>query len=261
MKAFWFVRIKYALLVFLCMLATACAGNNLSMPTQEEQDMRWQKFLAHDIEVKPYTLQGSFRFGSSSGTNRVNYIFWSNGELPVRVDIMAGVGASIAKITENKEDIVMYFPQEKKAVFMGNFEEMNPLVSLGMPAPLSFYEMSLLLRGGFNKVLQDVSLDTVKSRKAKDDYKKYSYYFSSLKMDGMVQLDDSGLPRYCEINNEWVLELSYEENTQYPHKVVITSLIDDYRAILLVKDRSFPAPYKDEDFKFALPADTEILKN
>lgn len=261
MKTFWFAGIRYVLLALLCAAVTACAGNNVSLPTQEEQDMRWKKFLAHDVEIKPYTLQGSFRFGSSSGTNRVNYIFWSNGELPLRVDIMAGVGAGIAKITENKDDIVMYFPQEKKAVFMANFEEMNPLVSLGMPAPLSFYEMSLLLRGGFNKVLQELSLDTVKSGKAKEDHKKYSYYFSSLKMDGMVQLDDNGLPRYCEINNEWAFDLTYEENTFYPHKVVITSLIDDYRAVLLVKERSFPAPYKDEDFNFALPADTKILKN
>lgn len=254
---FW----KWAAVIFLCLQATACATNNLSVPTPEERDMRWQKFLSREIETKPYALQGSFRFGNSAGTNRVNYIFWSNGDLPLRVDIMAGVGASIAKITENKDDIVMYFPQDNKAIFMDNFEEMNPLVSLGMPAPLSFYEMSLLLRGGFNKVLRDISLDTVKSRRAKEDFEKYTYYFSSVKMDGTVQLDNDGLPRHCEINNEWALDLSYEENTHFPYKVVITSLIDDYRAILLVKDRTYPALYKDEDLRFALPADTKILKN
>lgn len=62
----------------------------------------------------------------------------------------------------------MYFVQDKQAILMDNFDEINPLVSLGMPVPFSFYEMSLLLRGGFNQVLQDIHLDSVKSKKAKN---------------------------------------------------------------------------------------------
>ena len=255
---FW---IRWILLLGLCLQTAACAADRISLPTPEEQEARWQKFLAHKTEDRPYALQGSFRFGDSSNTNRVNYIFWSNGTLPLRVEIMAGVGASIAKITENTDDILIYFPQQKKAVIMGNFDEMNPLVSLGMPAPLSFYEMSLLLRGGFNQVLQDLRLDTATSRKVREDHEKYTYYFSSVKFDGLLQLSSDGLPRYCEINNEWAFDLSYEENSQVPDKVVIRSLTDDYRAILLVKERSNPPLYKEEDFHFALPADTEILNN
>lgn len=253
--------IRFLLLIGVCLQFSACATSQLSVPTLEEQEARWQKFLSRSVKEQPYTLQGSFRFGDSSNTNRVNYIFWSNGGLPLRVEIMAGVGASIAKITENTDDILMYFPQQKKAVIMENFDEMNPLVSLGMPAPLSFYEMSLLLRGGFNQVLQDLRLDTVKTKKSKIDYQKYTYYFSSLKFDGLVQLNSGGLPKHCEINNEWVLDLSYEENAAEPHKVVIRSLTDDYRAILLVKERSTPPLYNEEDFHFALPADTKILKD
>lgn len=252
--------ILFLLLMGLCLQFSACATSQIGIPTQEEQQSRWQKFLSHTVKEQPYTLQGSFRFGDSSNTNRVNYIFWSNGTLPLRVEIMAGIGASIAKISENADDILMYFPQQKKAVVMENFEDMNPLVGLGMPVPLSFYEMSLLLRGGFNQLLQGLQLDTVKAQKAKNDYQKYTYYFSSLKFYGFVQLNSDGLPKYCEINNEWSLELTYEENAAEPYRVVIRSLTDEYRAVLLVKERSTPPLYKEEDFYFALPADTKILK-
>ena len=117
---------------------SACAASSVSLPNMEEQEGRWKKFIQRSIEEKPYALQGSFRFGDSKNTNRVNYIFWSNGAVPLRLDVMAGVGASIAKILESKERILMYFVQDKQAILMDNFDEINPLVSLGMPVPFSF---------------------------------------------------------------------------------------------------------------------------
>lgn len=254
----WF---NICFLVGLCIQLNACVTKSVTLPTLEEQEARWEKFISHTIDESPYTLQGSFRFGDKDNTNRVNYIFWSNGSLPLRVDVMAGVGASIAKVRENTDEVLMYLVQDKKAMLMENYHEMNPLVSLGMPVPISFYEMSLLLRGGFNQVLQNIHLDTVKtSKNAKRDYEKYSYYFSSINMDGLVQLNDNGLPMHCEIDNTWAFDLVYEEKSMLPHRVVISSLLDDYKAILLVKERSTPPQYKDEDFVFELPKGTEFIK-
>jgi hypothetical protein len=144
---------------------------------------------------------------------------------------------------------------------MENYHEMNPLVSLGMPVPISFYEMSLLLRGGFNQVLQELNLDSVKTfEKAKNEFEKYSYYFSSINMDGLLQLNENGMPVHCEIDNTWAFDLSYDEKTMLPSRVVISSLIDDYKAILLVKERSNPPQYKKEDLIFELPTGTEFIK-
>lgn len=253
---------KLCFILGLCLILNACVAGKVSIPSPEEQEARWKKFITHTIAEIPYTLQGSFRFGDKDNTNRVNYIFWSNGELPLRVDVMAGVGASIAKVREDTKQVLMYFVQDKRAVRMENFRDINPLVSLGMPVPLSFYEMSLLLRGGFNQVLQNLHLDSVKSQKAKKDYQKYTYYFSSVNMDGMVQLNDLGMPVHCEIDNTWAFDLQYEEkNGKLPQRVVISSLIDDYKAILLVKERSTPPIYNAEDLMFELPKGTEISED
>lgn len=248
--------------VVFCILVSACAKQEIKVPTAEEQESRWQKFVQRKVEEKPYTLQGSLRFGDSKKTRRVNYIFWSNGAMPLRVEIMAGVGASIAKIMEDTDNIIMYFPQDKKALYMGNFDEMNPLVSLGMPVPISFYEMSLLLRGGLSQVLENLHLDTVKTKSSENDHETYSYYFSSSKMDGVLQLDKDGFPIHCEINEEWSFDLTYDEGeSKLPQRVVISSLVDDYRAVLMVKERTYPKPYDKKDFVFALPKDTKILKD
>lgn len=252
--------INLCFILALCML-NACVKNAVTLPTLEDQNARWEKFTSRTIDEKPYTLQGSFRFGDKDNTNRVNYIFWSNGSLPLRVDVMAGVGAGIAKVREDADEVLMYLVQDKKAMLTENYHEMNPLVSLGMPVPVSFYEMSLLLRGGFNQVLQELHLDTVKTaEQAKNDYEKYSYYFSSVNMDGLLQLDENGMPVHCEIDNTWAFDLTYEEKSMLPHRVVISSLIDDYKAILLVKERSNPPQYKKEDLTFELPKGTEFIK-
>lgn len=255
-------HLKKIVFLFCLILLNACvAKQDLLVPTQEDQENRWKLFLENKIDEKPYTLQGSIRFGNSENTNRVNYILWSNGNLPLRLDIMAGVGASIAKIAETKNEITMYFPQEKRAIIMNNFEEINPLISMGMPVPISFKEMSFLLRGGFNQIFENISLDLVKAKKAKKEYQRYTYYFSSKKMDGLMQLDMFGKPIYCEVNDEWIFEISYDKKEHIPYKVVIRSKIEDYKATLLVKERSFPTKYDVKDFQFALPNNTEICKN
>lgn len=253
--------LKFCFILGLCVHLNACVTQKVTLPSVEDQESRWEKFTTAVIDEHPYTLQGSFRFGDKENTNRVNYIFWSNGSLPLRVDVMAGVGASIAKIREDAEEVLIYFVQDKKAMLMENYHEMNPLVSLGMPVPISFYEMSLLLRGGFNQVLQELNLDSVKTfEKAKNEFEKYSYYFSSINMDGLLQLNENGMPVHCEIDNTWAFDLSYDEKTMLPSRVVISSLIDDYKAILLVKERSNPPQYKKEDLIFELPTGTEFIK-
>ncbi len=255
-------QLKNIVILFCLILLNACAAQNeLLIPDENDQENRWKLFLANKVEEKPYTLQGSFRFGNSENTNRVNYILWSNGSLPLRVEIMAGVGASLAKVAENKKQITMYFPQEKRAVIMDNFDEINPLISMGMPVPISFNEMSFILRGGFSQIFKDLTLDNVKSKTTKKEYEQYTYYFSSKKMEGLVQLDKFGKPIYCEVNDEWAFEISYDEETNLPYKVVISSKLEDYKAILLVKERTFPKKYEESDLKFELPDHTEICNN
>lgn len=80
-------------------------------------------------------------------------------------------------------------------------------------------------------------------------------------MDGLVQLNKDGLPVHCEINNEWAFDIVYDDTAKLPSRVVISSLLDDYRAILLVKERSYPKEYTEEDLRFPLPDGTEILNN
>ncbi len=84
------IWLKFCFIAGLCLVLNACAASKVTLPSEEEQKARWEKFITHTIAEKPYILQGSFRFGDKDNTNRVNYIFWSNGALPLRVDVSAG---------------------------------------------------------------------------------------------------------------------------------------------------------------------------
>jgi hypothetical protein len=85
--------LKFCFILGLCVHLNACVAQKVTLPSVEDQESRWEKFTTAAIDEHPYTLQGSFRFGDKENTNRVNYIFWSNGSLPLRVDVMGWVQA------------------------------------------------------------------------------------------------------------------------------------------------------------------------
>lgn len=96
-------------LALLCcfLLACACAKQpstaDLGPEAQARLENRWQKFTgASDAApLAPYRLQMSLRFGTEGDTRRVTALFWGNGGRQLRLDVMAGVGAVVAKILED----------------------------------------------------------------------------------------------------------------------------------------------------------------
>ena len=92
---------KFLALCCLCslVLLTACAKQPSLEMTPEAQarlEERWQKFTARgqDAAMAPYRLQMSLRFGTEGDTRRVTALFWGNSQRRLRMDVMAGVGAT-----------------------------------------------------------------------------------------------------------------------------------------------------------------------
>ena len=78
-------------------------------------------------------------------------LLWSNGYLPIRLDVMAGVGAIAARIQETQDSFTAYSPNENKRhqVFHG-----APAMQLnfGKPVPFALRDFSALMRGHFHEV-------------------------------------------------------------------------------------------------------------
>ena len=98
------------IIVFCCLaLLCACARQPVLETSPENRavlEQRWQKFAAIGAvdkldKAEPYRLQLSLRFGTEGDTRRVTALFWGNSQRQLRLDVMAGVGTTVAKILED----------------------------------------------------------------------------------------------------------------------------------------------------------------
>ena len=87
-------------LVLLCACARQPAMETPSPEARAHLEQTWQRYAAADAAVAPapYRLQLSLRFGTEGDTRRVTALFWGNGQRKLRMDVMAGVGATVASI-------------------------------------------------------------------------------------------------------------------------------------------------------------------
>lgn len=111
---------KKIFLLCAAVLLCACAKQppvELGTETQTQLESRWLKFTALSAApATPYRLQLSLRFGAKGDTRRVTALFWGNSERQLRLDVMAGVGAVVAKILEDGQHFLVYSRGKTKVI-------------------------------------------------------------------------------------------------------------------------------------------------
>ena len=120
---------KILCLIVLMFMASACARQPSTVPPADSAD-RWQAFVARSGAVKeaPYLLNASLRFGTEGDTRRVTALLWGNDSRSLRMDVMAGIGAVVAKIWESGDEFLVYSPTENRAFFhQGSNKPARPL--------------------------------------------------------------------------------------------------------------------------------------
>ena len=144
------------LVIFCCLaLLCACARQPVLETSPENRavlEQRWQKFAAVSSADKsePYRLQLSLRFGTEGDTRRVTALFWGNSQRQLRLDVMAGVGTTVAKILEDGQHFLVYSPSENKAYFYQGATK--PLLQVGVPVPFNLVHLADLLNGRYTAV-------------------------------------------------------------------------------------------------------------
>lgn len=255
-------------LLFLLLFLSACATVAppkipMTPPVEAEAQSLWDNFILKKKgkdTPRSYTLSGSLRFGYADKTHRVTYILWSNGELPLRLDIQAGIGASVAKIEETEKTLLVYLSQEKRAIMVNGGSNISALLALGMPMPISFLDLSYLLRGDFPHAFSAMTLKNIDLKEGLSVEEKYIFHFENKELFGSLRLNPESLLTECNISNEWQILIEYNENKK-PYKLILNSLVEDYKAIMLVKENKEVASYSEEQLKLILPQNTPITVN
>ena len=148
------VPFRLTLLALLALTLQACATRGIEQGAPNASDATWKAYQsyasARGSEHDPYRLSGSLRFGTQGDTRRVTLLLWSNGYLPIRLDVMAGVGAIAARIQETQDSFTAYSPNENKAIVHTGPQRVQ--LNFGKPVPFALRDFSALMRGRFHEV-------------------------------------------------------------------------------------------------------------
>lgn len=247
---------KHFILPVLLLVLCSCAPKTAQVPdaTRNEQAV-WQKFteISHVAADKPYRINFSLRIGEQGNTRRLTGLLWGE-ENDIRLDIMAGVGALVAKIKDTPDMFLLYAPTEKKAY--SHKGPNKPLFKIGAPLPFSLDKLAAMLTGDYLAAFAD----SLYNHNEAPQFLAYADDLYSWQMEGALPgeifLNADGLPVKWQ-NKSWDLTITYKNNA--PERVKIANT-NGKIAILLVKERDkIETGFTEEQMALTLPAGVEML--
>lgn len=299
---------KVLSLCALCLMA-ACAKPVVHAPntpaSTEQAAATWQAYEQYSHVTKnhraPYRITSSLRYDSRGNGHRLVVHMWSNDEAqsdnlgqlsqsPLRLDIIAGIGATVAQVREDAHSFLLYSPQEKKAYYHNGSRK--PLFSLGVPVPFSIADLTALMHGRYADVF-GTRFDTQAQYSPRlEPHGDIAYYLEPqaspinqnttspqgqliLSPDGLVlqwkeqptSFTDESKPRgwvldiaYADPQNSDVIEKNLPSQLPLPRKLSFTyhgTKGVEHTAVVLVKERQSPdKPFAPEQIELQIPEGT-----
>lgn len=228
-------------------------------PPQEAEAV-WQRYaVLSDAQAaqKTYRLQMSLRYGTEGDTRRVTALLWGNSSQQLRLDVNAGVGATVAKIQDDGDHFLVYAPMENKAYFHQGSQK--PLLDVGVPMPFGVTALADLLNGRYAAIFGNQPSGNGAEMTPGGNL---VFHVEQGRIAGMLELNRDGLPVGWKDGERqgWSLQLGYEDGTTLPYKLEIAHGKTGKRAIVLIKERSTPAtPFTPQQLRLILPEDTPVL--
>lgn len=216
----------------------------------------WQRYEALSApEARPFRVQMSLRYGPEGDSRRVVALLWGNNTSNLRLDVMAGVGVTVANIAEQDQHFLLYDPGQQKAYFHQGSQK--PLLVMGVPVPLGLGDLSALLQGQYSHVFGTKYSHAQLAAPKQGDMA----YLLESKLGGLLTLNAQALPVLWQEKGTkgWVMTIAYtEDSPPLPRRVEINHP-NGKRAIILVKERDFPAKaFTEENLRLILPEDTPV---
>ena len=194
------------LVLVLALLLSACgAKTGAPLPEADEAlaEKIWLMYQNGTEAARPSSFRDdlSLRFGTEGNTRRVTALFWGNGTSDLRLDVRAGVGATIAMISQKDGHFLIYLPMDQAAFFHQGTT--SPLMKIGVPLPFDLPKLSALLHDWTGPVFGQThgGVSTVK-----DGY-KYELTGGVL---GFLTLDGQGRVQAWR-NDDWTMTLARNE--------------------------------------------------
>ncbi|MDO5537837.1 MAG: hypothetical protein Q4F72_09965 [Desulfovibrionaceae bacterium] len=241
-----FMPARLLALGLVCVLLAACAAR-VTPVDPGRADAVWQSMLGRaPAKAEPYRDTLSLRFGTEGSTRRVTALIWGNGGDSLRLDVRAGVGATIAMLSQQEDHFLLYAPMEEKAWFHEGAT--SPLLRLGLPLPITLFRLEALLHGRHAEVF---GASFLRCQGVKDGIE----YELEEGMGGRLTVSADGLPVRWQ-DDSWRIEFSHEEDGSL--KRLDLANIKGEKGIVLVRQREHPAPFDEAQMRLELPEGTRL---
>ncbi len=245
------VPVLSALVFLLALLAllSGCAGKRSATPVDPAAaSASWQALQTRFAKAPaPFRDNLSLRFGTEGNTRRVTALLWGNGDRTLRLDVQAGIGATIAKIAQKDHHFLVYTPMEQKAYFHEGAN--SPLLKIGVPLPLDLFGLDALLHGRMPAVFGTAY--TAVTRDGDD-----LAFALEGGMGGTLVLSPDGRPARW-FNADWRMDLTLDEHDSVQRVDLAT--IRGEKAIVLVKSRESVPAFTPVQMRLDLPEGTQLL--
>ena len=225
---------------------------------------RWQAYTAlnqNPVEdIQAFRIRATLQYETPSNQgHRMTSVFWGNSDLPVRLDIFAGVGVMVAQIREDKRHFLLHMNEQQAAYAHQGANK--PYINIGTPLPFTLERLADLLCGRFGDVFGY-------SAKQMDESGTQFVLDESAPVQGVLRLSEQGHVEYWSgsppsgrpggVGYGWVMDLDYAQDTPHLPRRITMRHEGGYSAMILVKSRDFPEPYTPDRLALDLPPQVNI---
>ncbi len=135
--------------VLMLALLTGCAGTSPRIgETPASAPALWARFqqqYAQGTKAQSFKITASLFYSTPKRGNRTLLSFWGNYAYPLRLDVTAGIGASLSHFRDDGQLWVAYFPGDGRAYT--HTDAILGQRALGLPFPFNLRELASLLSG------------------------------------------------------------------------------------------------------------------
>jgi hypothetical protein len=256
------------LLALVCAVCLVCLGcvRSSPLPTPADPDeasLAWARFTRYCAEREqadgPFLIQGSLRHqDGGGGGNRLHIVLWGNDRRHVRLDVTAGPGMMIGRISLEDNHLLIHAPQEKKA--WAHQGRAGVLLAPGLPAPLGIADIVDFVQGRFLAVLDtpERTLRGVDPFLAPEETgTDIAYRLEDGALPGSVALTPEGLlALWRQAPGQWAARVAYGAD-RLPAELELVHP-DGRRLVFSIDSRQTPAAFTAEQLRLSLPADTVV---
>lgn len=216
----------------------------------------WNAYAARSgaEAARPFRLSATLRYTDAKGeTVRVSSLLWGNGRsYPLRLDLTAGMGTTVAKIRESADSFTAYSPEESTAYVHDRAG--LALSAFGVPIPLTLHDLSLILTGRSGDLFLPPRGETPAATPSPGGY---VFNVRNAPLPGLLELSPQGFPLSWQ-QGGWRLTFEpLSDNPMRPHRIEIAHP-QGAEALIVVRDLEYPAmPFAGAQFALPLPPGTQ----